>query len=251
MRYLLFSGLFLIVLIVTLVLTTPLGFVLRQAGGERLGLEWETAKGTLTNGSLSGLSLGGEWLGEAQLKLQASGLLRGWLQYHVSLDGPSGRGSGSLAFAGNAIEASDLRAEVRIASLRDVPGWLHQNGGTVRVRADRIRFQDMRCAEATGTSWSDALSQEGRLLGAGWPELTGLVRCDGGSLLIHLSGERAGPINLAADTWLNLEEHSRFEARVSGVLSDTERLALAYGGFVQEGAVLVYRMPDATGDPDR
>jgi general secretion pathway protein N len=251
MKYGLLGLLFIIALIITLALTAPLGFVLRHAGTERLDLEWDSASGSLLSGSISGLRIAGEPLGDAELNLEPAGLLRGRLQYRVSLDGPSGRGNGQLAFAGSTLEARDLRVEVNLSSLRDAPVWLRQSTGSLRLRADLIRFEDRRCTNASGTSWSDALLQQVNLPGAGWPELTGSLRCDDGALLIPLSGQSADAIMLNADTWLNLTGNTRFEARVTGNLRDDYRLALAYAGFLPDGNGLLFRMPESTGNLNR
>lgn len=223
----------------------PLSYVLSQSGASNSGLSWARAEGTVWEGRVTGLAYGAQPIGTAHLRLQPGSLLAGRVAYDVQWAGPPGRGSGLLSLGGDQDYAvDDLRLEASISALNGAADWVRANGGELRVRADRIRFSDGRCAEAQGTVSTDVLTRAAMAWGQTWPDVSGELSCDAGMLIVPLEGERNGAERVEAVARIGLVEASSVEASVVNADPQLEN-ALALMGFVYENDAYVFRQSAA------
>lgn len=225
-----------------LVVFMPLDTALRMAGADKRGLSWTSADGSLIGGRITGMKAGEEILGDGSVKLNPTTLLRLGIEYDFDWIGPVGRGQGkAAAFAGGAFELSDYIIEFDLKSLEGLALWARQSGGLARLSGQTIRFRDGRCDVARGRTWSDALSRNSDLLGAGWPDLTGEIFCDGTDLVLPFRGQSASGTDVDATARLALSGMGGLEARVSGFIPQDFRYALPIAGFTEDGVGYVYR----------
>lgn len=251
MRFLLFL-LLIIGFVIGMVAFAPLSFVLKTAGAEDRGFSWTSVEGTLSGGSITGLKVGQELLGDARLKLNPAALLALGIEYEFDWTGPAGRGNGSVAtFVTGANELRDFDIELDFSALDGAAAWIRQSGGKARLDGKIIRFRKGRCDAADGRTWSDALTRNSAILGSGWQDLTGNLACEDDWLLIPLKSESPLGTKLDAAARYRLGGSGNVEARVSGFIPQQYHYALPIAGFLPDAGTYVYRYPNPVQDIPR
>lgn len=157
--------------------TIPLRLVLGETAA-RTGLAAQAVEGTLWSGTLRGAAFRGVPLGDLRLRTHLWPLLTG--QWRVSLqsdNGPLRRAD--IGLSGKALDLSGLEGRLPVSLL--VPGTTWPGGlslSGVSIRRDKAGA----CVSASGPVRWDALETWGG------PPLTGTLRCEGGRVVLPLTG---------------------------------------------------------------
>lgn len=218
-------------LAVWLVVLLPLKAVAIAAGGaERLG--YDDVFGTVWNGRVYGLRLGGDRVRETAVSVSPLALLTGRVavEWRVADSGLSGDGHAILA-----------RGQVQLenVSLTIPLGRLTEPGGTgldprapVFVRIAQLGLTDGRCEGATGSARSDALTALAAPYNIEAPALDGVLACNGDDLELVFSGGSAD-MTVEGSARLRVEGYD-WQVSVGTVRPDLAE-ALALAGFEAEG----------------
>lgn len=206
--------LFLLVLIGTLVLNTPLSFVLDKAGAQTAGLRWSTAEGTVFKGRLSGASFAGQQIGDIALQTRLRSLLTGKLGYDVVWQGTPGQGSGSLIIGRRGFELTDFNGQVRLDQLRYLASEIRATGARLTLREAFVRFDNGDCADANGSVSSDVLTRFAERFGQDAGVFQGTLACDGPMLQVAGMGDFGLEDEITAALRIGVKEVSSLEAMV-------------------------------------
>jgi len=207
-------------LFATLVSQAPIGLAL--AAAQDAGLSAEGVSGTIWNGRLTKVRLGGLTAPQARVRLDPSALLHGEVRMLVEA------GETRAVLVGGAsrgVASANLSADLtRLGFSLPLPG---------AVRLDRVTllFGPSGCSEAHGRVLSNAFQK-------GWqgPQLVGAVSCERGAAVARLSGADAAS---RAEAALTLQADGRYRLR-SWIVTGDEALkaSLALAGFKPSGAGL-------------
>lgn len=227
--------------LVGLAVFAPLGTVLGMTGAQARGINWASATGTILDGRLSGITVQGKSYGDAGLRLAPGALLSGRLKYAVDWAGDNGQGTGDVSFdSGRQVALEDFDIDLDLLKLEQAARWIQQSGGRIQLTGSIIRFSQTGCEEASGTARSDVLERNREILGAGWSDMTGQLRCDGNDLIIPLESANGAGTKFTAHLRLAPSQPGRFEARVSGLIPRELEFALPIAGFRRDGREFTY-----------
>lgn len=135
--------------------------------------------GTIWKGQISGI----DYAGRAQFKLAPKALLSGGLPLSFKTASPALTMSGQAS--GRKLE--DFRFSGQLAHLPTRDGRLKELAGQVNFTIFKMEF-DENCLEGAGRANTDFLTRNrGRWQWAG-PVLSGPISCEGGELIVNLSG---------------------------------------------------------------
>lgn len=226
----------------------PLSKVLDISGIRRSGVDWTSASGTVLDGRLEGIAVNGARYGDASARLLPGHLLTGTLKFAVDWTGPSGRGTGQMTFQSpKSIGLYDYDLDLDLMEIEQAAKWIQQSGGRITMQGETIRFKDSACHTATGTARSDVLERNRAILGDGWSEMQGELRCEDGDLVIPLESTNATGTRFGAFLRLRPGLPGRFEARVSGLVTRELDYVLPMAGFRREGKEYIYSYSAAAG----
>lgn len=219
----------------------PLSVVLDVSGIRRSGLDWSSASGTVFDGRLEGIKANGSTYGNASARLLPAHLLTGAMKFAVDWSGPAGRGTGQMTFQSHKnIALYDYDLDLDLMEIEQAAKWIQQSGGRIAMQGDIIRFKDNACHEASGKAHSDVLERNGAILGDGWSDMQGDLRCEAGDLVIPLESTNATGTRFGAFLRLRPGLPGRFEARVSGLVTRDLDYVLPLAGFRRDGNEYVY-----------
>lgn len=226
----------------------PLAVVLDVSGIRRSGIDWTSATGTMLDGRLEGITANGASYGDAAARLLPEHLLGGAMKFAVDWTGPSGRGTGQMTFQSHKnIALYDYELDLDLMEIEQAARWIQQSGGRIALQGDIIRFRDNACHDARGTARSDVLERNRAILGDGWSDMQGELRCEAGDLVIPLESTNAIGTKFGAFLRLRPGLPGRFEARVSGLVTRELDYVLPLAGFQREGSEYVYSYSAAAG----
>lgn len=188
MKRMLVLSVFLISFAAGLIAAVPLSFVMRMSDISSANVSWQQARGTVWKGQVTGLELEGQPAGALSLSLRPFDLLRGELGHDLVWSGPAGRGVAQITLSWNAVHLRGGRAEVAVDTSR-VSSRLPQHEAVLRISDANMSFQGTDCATGEGQVSTQGLSGISTVYGMGWPELSGVLRCDRGEILVDLSGK--------------------------------------------------------------
>jgi len=232
-KRLILAGLFLLVLLASVLALAPLGAALAWAGADRWGLSAEAAEGTIWSGRLRGARIGGLPLGEVELGLAPLSLLSGAWRLDATAHDGAFTGRAALIAAGGSVGVEDAHGEAPLNLFR-APLPL---SGLLRFEGVTVRFREGRCVFASGRVQTSGLRGPSGLLGEAAPTLSGEAACRDGALLLPLEG--AGPAGEFA-LHLSLEGDGRYRAEARMVAADPALEAgLRLAGFTSEGRAQV------------
>ena len=206
--------LFLLVLIGTLVINTPLSFVLDKAGAQTVGLRWSAAEGTVFQGKLSGASYAGQQIGDIELKARMATLVIGKLGYDVIWQGAPGQGNGTLIVGRQSFELADFNGQVRLDQLRYLANEIRATGARLTLREASLRFADGACSEAAGDVSSDVLTRFAERFGQDAGVFQGEITCDGPMLQVDGMGDFGVEDEITAQLRIGMKEVSSLQALV-------------------------------------
>lgn len=229
----------------------PLETALRMGGANRLGVSWASAEGTVFDGKLTSIESRGTKIGDANLHLMPGALLTGRLKYAVEWTGEGGRGNGEFSAGfGNRLSLTNYDVDLDLLHLEQAARWIQQSGGRLRVRGSHIRFKGNQCLAAEGTAQSDVLDRNRDILGPGWSEMRGELRCENGILIVPLESANSSGTQFRALLRFAPGGTGSFEARVSGPITRELMFALPIAGFTLDGRDYIYNyLPTPQGNP--
>ena len=243
-RFFLLLVIFVIAAAATAIITLPLGFALDRSGLAVRNISWASAQGTVWDGRIIGLRHNRQSYGDVQIKLRLADILTGSLAYDVRLEGAAARGSGIVRPTGSTtIEATEVRLEFDLSAFQVLDSKLRDIGGHLRIRGDRLVLGTNGCLEAEGSATTDLISRVAAAFAQSWPEASGDIRCEDGTLFVPLNG--TGPAGETFNAEARLARTaSEFEARVTGA-DPMLGYALATVGFKLNDGAHSYRWPAA------
>lgn len=241
---LLFTIVLLVAALVVGLAFVPIATALKYSGAEGNGVEWTAAKGTILDGRIEGLKVKGTQYGDADLKLDVPSVFSGKPRYGVNWTGKSGQGSGKVSVeSGTIITLEDYSVDLDLLSYELAAKWIQKSGGRVKLEGPLIRFKGNECLEAHGVATSDVVDRNRDILGAGWSELRGDLRCEDGQLVVPLQSENATGTRFLVMLRIAPGSAGKFEARVTGVIPRTLNFALPLAGFLRDGDDFVFTPP--------
>lgn len=234
-------------LIGTLLVTMPLSFALERSGVRNAGLSWQSAQGTILNGSLTGVRIGVQPVGVVNLKLRPSALLTGSVSYEMQWAGGAGTGNGVVGLGAKRIAFEDVTANLQLDQLVGLVAEARRAGGRLTINAESVVLQNGDCLEAAGTVSTDAVTRFAASYGQAAGEFTGSLSCDGPMVLLDMSGD-VGQDIATAQLRVGTAEASSLEARVEQAEPDIAAALLFYG-FETDGDDVIFRQESQIG-PD-
>ena len=115
-----------------------------------------------------------------------------------------------------------------------------QIGGRVQISNSTVRFQDGRCAAASGNLSSDILQRAQPITGIEGGDLSGSLRCDNGMLSIPLQGASGNGDILEAEVRIGPTEPWTLTARIETESPELTAILLL-NEFESDGAAFTYR----------
>lgn len=238
-RLLVLIFVFVLTALLSALLMLPLGFVLDRSGLAARNFAWASAQGTIWNGRIVGLTHNEQPYGDIQTSLRLGDIVLGRLVYDVRIQGALVRGNGVVRPGLNSIEATQVRLEVDLSAIRTLEPRLREAGGYLRLRSDRLILGRKGCVDVTGMVETDMISRIAAGYGQSWPEATGDLTCDAGTLVLPLStGGPSGEVFSAQGRFGNGD--ATLEARVRGADAPLGYALGTFGFLLQDGSY-VYR----------
>lgn len=221
MNRLALAAVFAVVFAVALAAFMPLGTALALTQAGAAGLRAGAVSGSIWNGRLDDMRLGGIRFGTVAARLDPVSLLSGARRLHLeSREASATLVEGRL----RGFDGADAVIDIALLGL--------PVEGVVRLQGASVLFENGKCSSAKGRVIAD-------IAHGAWkgPALQGEWVCDGAAAVARLSGRDAGA---EANLTLSVDANARYrlQTRVSG--SDAAlRLALGLAGFVEgEGGML-------------
>ncbi|MEL6860048.1 MAG: type II secretion system protein N [Pseudomonadota bacterium] len=246
MRRLLLLVLLLVMLVIGLFATTPLGFVMTQSGAKNLGIGWAKVDGTLLNGRISGLYVGTQPIGDFSLELRPLSLLSLRPTYDVRWGGAGGQGTAVLTLTRSALNAEQIRMRQQIASLEGLDPAVRAMNGGLNVIDGAFRLTQQGCEQGSGTLSTNTLSTLAAQYGRQFGEVSGPISCENGAFVLNMQGESQAADHVFIDARAAISGQGSFSTRVQ--TQDAQIIiALNQIGFQRENGEFVYRQSRGLG----
>lgn len=213
----------------------PLGLVTDRIAGP---VAFGAVSGTLWDGQVRGLSVNGETLGDARVRLRFLPLLKGLAVADLAIDGRGLAGAGTASFDGDLLVLENARGQADLARFGMIDAFGQTLRGDVEADIERLAFSlKDGCRVADLTARTDALSRSlGVYAGRGFP-MSGEGHCDGDVLVIPLAGEGA---EAAVRAELRIDRRGRYVSRLAVEPAARELGAFLEGmGFRRDGRAFV------------
>ena len=220
-----------------LIWQAPLSFALRQSGVASTGISWSQARGTIWQGQVTDIAVQQRKIGSVDLSLKPASLGGGKLEYRAQWVGPAGRGVGDLSLGTDTYSARNLSASINLSNIPDVVDEFKQADATFRMsRANIVWGRYEGCKSAGGELQTDIVRLVGHRIQKAWPDLTGTLSCDEGSLVADLSGESQQGEEFNIVFYFAASEPVKYRANISGVSPDIQNALALYGFKLENGA---------------
>ncbi len=231
---------FLIGAVVSAVAFTPLGFVLEKSGAAGAGAGWAQAQGTMLNGKIYGLHIGGQPIGDVSLRLRPVSLLSLAPEFDMQWGGAGGQGAGVLSVSTGRVAVRELRAQQKISSIEGLTAPVRAIGGTLRLTDAAFIITPNGCESASGQISTDAVSKAAEQYGRQFGLVEGALSCIENDVAMSLNGQSERGDKVHVDGRSSLLGESELNAAI--VTQDSEIvLALSQVGFVLRDGVWRYR----------
>ena len=181
--------------------------------------------GTLWNGRLGGL----DYVGTANFKLNPTSLMSGDLPLSFASQ------SSAMTISGQASRQTlkDVRFMGTLAKLPTRDGRLKELAGKVHIQVEELKIENDSCAFAAGEVSTDFLAMNQSRWQWKGPSLTGPISCEGGDVIVNLSGRENRQI-IRAD--LRLSKMGNYSANISVQTDQAEAgVVLPLYGFEKQG----------------
>ncbi|MEQ8559725.1 MAG: type II secretion system protein N [Henriciella sp.] len=223
----------------------PLGYALRKAPLNDMGVQWTQSEGTVWDGRIMGVYLNGQPVGDVDVALKPMSLVMFKPSLDVQWGGAGGRGAGTVTLlGGDAVRASDVRLQQNVSALESLSTDLRSVGGTFRLSGGDVRIDGDACTQASGALQTDTLSIAAQQFGREFSDVTGALGCENGAFDLTMTGQGPAGDTIAIDANATLQG----EATINVVIDTQDRdiqMFLANAGFSREDGTWTYRR-DAT-----
>ena len=166
--------------VAALISQLPLSWIAPHFMPEGLGQDIGYS-GTVWDGRVTGL----DYVGTAQFNLSPKALLTGGLPLSFSSQSPAMSVSGQASQK----QLKDIRFEGVLAKLPTRDGRLKELAGQVNIAVSDLQIRDDECVSAAGKITTDFLAMNQTRWQWRGPKLTGPISCEGGDLIVNLSGQ--------------------------------------------------------------
>lgn len=220
-----------LVFIGAIVARLPLSLVTERAA---LPVELGRVTGTLWSGSIEGIEVNDDEVGDADVSLRFFPLLTGKAVADVALSGRGIEAAGEVSFNGTTIVAKDAAGVFDLARFGMVDAFGQTLRGTVETRIDRLVFSTAEgCREASLSVTTDAVSRSLGVYASEPFELSGEGRCDGDALVVPLSGKSA---DATIDAEVRVTPDGRYSSTLAVIPTDQRfGVLLERAGFARDG----------------
>lgn len=245
-RLVILVALFLVVFLAALVWRMPASFVFERAGLPGGAVSFTYVGGTVWEGTVSGLNVGGQPLGQVRFKLRPGALVAGRLVYDVRVSGETAEARGTVGIGlDRSVALTDAFADINIQALRRLDPRLRQAPAKLQVTLDELRLDRRRaCRAGDGALSTDLLMAAGRRWNWQGPDMLGEIACRDGAFQVRLESA-PGPDRIEADAVLNAASlRYNLTARVESAhpgLGDAMRVL----DFTAEDGAYVYQRTNA------
>ena len=219
----------------------PLAWVMGRAAERVPALEYQSASGTVWQGTVQGLRVGLQPLGRADVAVSPLSLFVGRVQADLSLQGPSLSGNGRL------VVGLDGRARISDGRLRGQTGGLvglvdqvRSLNGQFSASVDELVLSGTSCEAGRGRVSTDLLTRLERDWNWAGPALAGPLDCRDGRVVLDLDGETDTGDRVSIDLAAGLDLTGDLVARVTTPVPNAQ-VGLQSLGFIPEGEEYVYR----------
>jgi hypothetical protein len=181
--------------------------------------------GTVWGGQVRGL----DYIGTANFKLSPKALFHGGLPITIASQ------SSAMSIFGNASKTKlqDIQFSGILAKLPTRDGRLKELAGQVNIRINELQIENNGCVYASGQVLTDFLALNRSRWQWQGPILSGPISCEGGDLLVNLSGQENRQI-IRAD--LRLSQNGSYSANISVQTDQAEAaVVLPLYGFEKQG----------------
>jgi len=181
--------------------------------------------GTVWDGQVRGL----DYVGNANFYMRPKKLMSGGLPLSF------GSQSSAMSISGHASqnELKDIYFSGTLAKLPTRDGRLKELAGQVNIRVKELQIEDGGCAFSEGQISTDFLTLNRSRWQWQGPTLAGPISCEGGDLLVNISGRENRQI-IRAD--LRLSKNGRYVADISVQTDQVEAgVVLPLYGFEKRG----------------
>lgn len=233
MRFILI-GFGVLVFAVSLVTRLPMALAVEKAN---LPITYDTVSGTIWNGSLRGIEVNGQAVGDLSLRLHALSLLTGQAKANLALQGSGVTGSGVISARGRSVRIQNGAALVALEPLRlrDVFGQRLRGQLDADVRELRVSTQGCQVADFTVTT--DALTRSLGAYASGGLDLSGEGRCEGDALVVPLAGSSP---EADVEATLRVEPNGQYITQLKVTPKVSELGSFLTGvGFEQDGGAFI------------
>jgi len=202
----------------------PLSWVAPHVVPNGLGQDVQYS-GTIWNGQVKGL----EFVGRANFQLNPKAMITGGLPLSFSTQSPAMSVSGQASRK----QLKDIRFDGILAKLPTRDGRLKELAGVVNIRVSDLQIKDEQCASATGQITTDFLAMNQARWQWRGPKLAGPISCEGGDLIVNLSGQENRQ-TIRAD--LRLSKDGGYSANITVQTNEPEAgVVLPLYGFEKQG----------------
>lgn len=180
-------GLLAVFLVFWMITLLPLKAVMIMAGGTN-AFGYQDVYGTVWDGRIYGLRLGGDRVREIEISSRALPLIAGRVSVDWGVSDDTLRGQGQSAVSGDWLSAADvdLRVGFDRLGLGGYPGFTGDE--MVRISVIELEMKGDQCIRAAGDVRSDAIVALAETYGYQGPVLEGVLLCDGDELVLDVFG---------------------------------------------------------------
>lgn len=245
MRIVLIVVVALVVLVGGVVFFFPMSIAADVAAKAEPDFRFADATGSVWNGTLKGVTLGRQDIGDVKVSAKPGELLKGRVGGKVALVRPDATAEGDLSvgFDGRNPSWRNLKLSGKASAIPGLPARLANTAGQFSLTVDQLDFKGDLCTAAKGEAWTNVLAVEAFENGWKGPELRGPLACENGTLFVAATGVSPNGEDVTARVDMARNASLALDARVNRVGPDGAK-ALAELGFRPDGAdyVLSHRL---------
>ncbi|MEO1657665.1 MAG: type II secretion system protein N [Pseudomonadota bacterium] len=225
---------FVVTFIVSGLMRLPLAVPLSFA---ELPFESRGITGTVWNGTIHGIVVEDEAVGDLGVRLKAVPLLLGRIEADADLRGSGIDVSGGVALSMRTIALENVNASIELERLRLRDTLGQRLRGTLDAQVQEVVFVGGDCRRASLSASTDALAESlGAFASRGFA-ISGEGRCEEGDLQLPMAG--AGP-DAEVEVMLTLSGDGEYSSTLAVIPQRTDLgLFLLNFGFRQEGDVFL------------
>lgn len=225
---------------VTLVAAAPASILSAFIDHDTSRISYSSVSGTIWSGLLKDASLAGAPLGDVSFTVSPWSLLR--FSPEIALSANGGAAVGELRVSvspGKKLSVRDATADIEVAAIAPRGVFGEPAFGLAKIAIAKLTVSEIDgCLEGRGEIWTDVLNAPAKRFNLPALPMSGGVACDGGDLVITLSGENA---RAGAEVVLRVERTMAYEiVATARPAEESTASALRVFGFEDDNGTLTY-----------